>query len=159
VKRLGIKYYALATGDEQQDAVIEVELVTKARQAIVPDQPISAQAACTARPNNLGGDYLVNPNDANSTRVFFTVTYTVHANCAVTDIETTSQVSKGVWNWLYSCVRGLGNSCTNHNIQMDINPSPKQRETWPSEVGARYAHVSERPAWNLGRPYTERTFR
>ena len=125
------------------------------------DAPAGTTATCLAQNGrSMGSNYLVDPNNANSTRVSFQVKYNVLSNCNVTSVIARSMVSTGQWQWKYSCLRDLGTNCQDHYVWM-VTAWPSQWENesvYGSSVGAAYAHVSASPCTFCGDPYTRIRF-
>jgi len=158
VKEKNIEVYEIATGDPQQDEEIERSLVKQ----IAPEETPSSRNTCTEGTGTLGGDYLVKPDDPNSTRVFFEVEYGRDWQCNVFNIKDRSKVSQGTWTWDQTCVRSVDQSCTTRNYTMTTNFSPWLGNLPSANVGSRYTHISARPSgcgiFPCGRPYTQRTY-
>lgn len=159
-RRLGITQYAVVTGNAKQDAKMEQSLVAKV--PLKRNQAFSTLATCATGTKSLGGDYLVDPNNGSSTRVYFSATYQVtydqYNQCIVTNVQDKSKVSFGTWTWLKTCVRDVDSSCTTRNVTMTTNWSGVYGSIYNSVPGSIYAHISDRPCALCGRPYTRRTF-
>lgn len=129
---------------------------------IAPEETPSSRSTCTEGTGTLGGDYLVKPDDPNSTRVFFEVEYGRDWQCNVFNIKDRSKVSQGTWTWDQTCVRSVDQACTARGVVMGTSFTSWQSGLYSSKVGARYTHISERPSGcgilGCGRPYTQRTF-
>ncbi len=161
VRTNGIKHYHPSTGNAKKDEEIAKMLVSEVVAATKGEinkgsLPASVQQSCQSGARTIGGDYLVDPNNANSTRGFFEVTYGVDFQCNVFNISDRSRVNAGTWMWLQSCIRSR-NICVDRNITMTPNFTGFQPIVFGTQVGDIYTHISNRPCFLCGRPYTNRT--
>jgi hypothetical protein len=167
VKARGINKYSILTNNAKMNEQLQDKLVADARDALVGSSPdaqgtslnesFHPQAVCTQKGFWVGSNYLSNPNNAASTRIFWEMKYTRQADCRITQIVDRGKVSQLTYVWWRSCVN-TGADCTNRSIIMDAidwkpRPPAWQGMAFDSFFGREYWHISDKACTLCGQPY------
>lgn len=158
VKQKKLQHYVVRSSN---DDVAEKKLVASMPK---PQQSLRvvALSSCSTGNKSFGANYLVEPSNPSSKRVYTEVQYRVIYDniygCIVDSVKDRARVSAGEWKWLQTCVRGVDSQCTARGDTMITAFSLYKPANFTSVPGSYYAHISDRPNLFAGRPYVQVTW-
>lgn len=153
-KRTGVQHYVVLTQDVPHDRERIAQLAASVHAAYQGPEAIRP-SACTLRYGRFkGGSYLSDPNNANSARISYEVTYDVFETCEIRNMRNRakSSTASGIrWERIDIVVNNRIVQSRGYNIPLTDNYSAWYQGLTAFE-GNTYSHVSYL-AWNLARPF------